>query len=231
VNLELIDLVTGYGPGRVVTRCSFSLMGGGITAVVGPNGAGKTTLFRTILGLLPPLGGKVLIDGLRPREYVRRHGLGYLPEVLELPDHWSGAGLLARLRAAVNGVSGTQVAEAAERSAIDFDLDRPLGELSKGMRRRVGLLLALLPPPALLLLDEPEAGLDPAQRLRVRENLRTLADGGVQVIVATHDVTGIGAIADRAFLVQRGAATAVQAGDLADPARVLALFAAEEEAS
>jgi ABC-2 type transport system ATP-binding protein len=219
-------LETGYTRRRgrhVVTRGDVVFEAGAITAVVGANGAGKTTLLRTLAALLPPLAGTVMFDGQPVGDFRRLHGIGYLPEALELPAEWSGRGLIG-LAATSARQDSASIARATERAGIDFDLRVPIGRLSKGMQRRLALALALLPMPRLLMLDEPEAGLDPAQRLRLRDRLRTLAAEGRTVVVASHDVTGLCSVADAAWLLCDGRLDPVQPSDFTDSARVMALF-------
>jgi ABC-2 type transport system ATP-binding protein len=231
--LVAAGLVTGFRDGgaeRVITRASFHAEPGTILAVIGPSGSGKTTLLRTLLGLLPPRAGVATFGGLPCDAYRARHGIGFLPEALALPGAWTPRGLLGL--AVLTGGDGAAAAvdDAVRLAGIDFDLDLPLARLSKGMRQRVALALVLTPPPALLLLDEPEAGLDPAQRILLRRRLRELARGGRVIVVATHDVAGIAAVADRVLVLRHGAAVELAPADLAQPGRTLELFGYEEEA-
>src|SRR5262245_14387124 len=187
------DLVTGFATARtkrIVTRANFQIEAGTIAALIGPNGAGKTTLLRTVLGLLPTIAGSLSIDGLSQHNYRARFGIGYLPEGLTFPNAWSARGLFA-LAIKAGRARAADLTRAIELAGIDFDTRQPLGQMSKGMRQRIGLALALLPLPGLLLLDEPEAGLDPAQRLFLRDRLRAFASEGRIVLVTSHDVTGI----------------------------------------
>src|SRR5688500_1431432 len=197
------NLVTGYRNwrgGRVVTRASFSIPAGMVVALVGPNGSGKTTLIRTLVGLLSPREGSVRVGQSEPTAYRNRCGVGYLPEALQLPESWTGRGLLL-LAAQGAGRAGLDSLDAALHTAcVDFDVRQPIGRLSKGMRQRLALALLLIPRPNLIVLDEPEAGLDPAQRIALRTRLRDLSVEGCTVIIASHDVTALGAIAGRSYL-------------------------------
>ena len=216
------DLVTGYD--SVVTRASFEIEAGTIAAVVGSNGSGKTTLLKTLVGLLPPLNGSISFAGQPVARYRSAHGIGYLPEALGFQPAWSVRGLL-RMTAFAARVGEDQIAEAAQHAGIDFDLDQPVGKLSKGMRQRCALAMALIPVPELLLLDEPEAGLDPGHRIRLRDRLRELARGGRIIIIASHDISGVCSVADRTYLLSGDRVRLLTAAELADPERIVALFA------
>jgi ABC-2 type transport system ATP-binding protein len=218
-------LITGYGL-DVVTHATFQIDSGTIAAVVGTNGSGKTTLLRTLVGLLPALSGSITFAGQPVAQYRTARGIGYLPEALGLHPAWSVRGLL-RMAAFAARVGDDQIAEAVELAGIDFDLDQPVVRLSKGMRQRCALAMTLIPVPELLLLDEPEAGLDPGQRIRLRDRIRELARGGRIIVIASHDISGVCSVADQTFLLTGGRMRLLSAAELADPARIVALFAEE----
>jgi ABC-type multidrug transport system ATPase subunit len=221
------DIVTGYRARRterIVTRASFQIEAGKIVALIGPNGSGKTTLLRTVLGLQPLLSGTLSIDGQSQPNYRAQFGIGYLPEGLIFPEAWSARGLFALAIRAGGRRAAAGLPRALELAGVDFDTRQPFGKMSKGMRQRVALALALLPLPDLLLLDEPEAGLDPAQRILLRDRLRTFAGEGRIVLVTTHDVTGICTIANQTYFLRNQDLLPVDPADLSDPARLVALF-------
>jgi ABC-type multidrug transport system ATPase subunit len=221
------EVVTGFRTGkvpRIVTRTSFRIEAGTIAALIGPNGSGKTTLLKSVVGLLPLLSGSLSINGQSPHEYRLRSGIGYLPEGLSFPDAWSARGLFALASHAGGPQARAALPRSLEIAAIDFDAGQPFGRLSKGMRQRVAVALALLPLPDLLLLDEPEAGLDPAQRVLLRDRLRAFANEGRIVLVTTHDVTGICSMADQTYLFHDQDLVPIDSADLTDPTRLVALF-------
>ena len=221
------QLVTGYRDDageRRLTTTSFTIEPGSIIAVLGPNGVGKTTLLKTILGLLPPLEGTLTVGGMSPASYRRSVGVGYLPETIALPPAWTARGLLA-LTAVAAGVDEDAIgARAVEIAGVDFDLEARVATLSKGMRQRLALAMALLPPPALLVLDEPEAGLDPAQRVRLRERITSFAREGRVVLFASHDITGLATIADTVYLMRESFVERIERAELQRPERVVDLF-------
>ena len=175
---------------RVLGGLCLKAEAGEIVGVVGPNGAGKSTLLAIIAGALPPGDGEVLIEGIsvwgpeRERRKARRL-LGYVPEAADPPGHLIADEVLALVAA----VKGSQPLESAVRTRLGIDpiaavrIDR----MSLGQRRRTCLAAALVGAPGLLVLDEPDNGLDPAGARLLAELIREQASSGVTVILATHD--------------------------------------------
>lgn len=200
--LLLTELDIGYRRGRpVLGGLSLDVPPGEVLAVVGPNGSGKTTLFRTLLGVLPPLGGQATISGAEPAGYRRGQGVGYLPEDTVLPSGWTCDGLLD-LAASAAG-PGADVQRACRLAGLDYETHGLVDALSKGMRRRLALAMALMRPTGLLFLDEPESGLDPGQRIRLRRRIDEIC-GRVTILVASHDLGELAMMSDRVLLIDQG---------------------------
>jgi ABC-type multidrug transport system ATPase subunit len=209
-----VDSVTKrYGRSRVafgrrpaLDGVSLRIERGEIHAVVGPNGAGKSTLFALVLGFLHPTAGEVSVDGEEPGRYVRRHGAAYLPERFTLPAAWSVADALdylARLER-LGPEAGERTGDAIRRFGLEAELDTRIGALSRGTLQRVGLAQALLAPRELVVLDEPTGGLDPIWRLHLRDAIATLRAGRRTVLLASHDLTEVERLADRASVMDDG---------------------------
>ncbi len=206
--LRLQDLDVGYRRGPpVVGRLSLEVVPGEVLAVVGPNGSGKTTLFRTLLGVLAPIGGRASISGVSPSAYRRVHGVGYLAEDTALPPGWTCDGLLT-LAAAAAG-SGADIGRACRLAGVDYDTGVLVDRLSKGMRRRLALAMALMRPTGLLFLDEPESGLDPGQRIRLRSRIEEIR-GDMTLLVASHDLGELAMMSDRVLLIDQGRGRVVE---------------------
>jgi len=182
-----------------VEDVTFSVAGGEVVGLLGPNGAGKTTTIRVLLGLLRAHSGSVSVS--RP--------LGYLPEHLQPHE---GLTVRAYLRFACRTRRiGLDAIDGALAGAGVADLAaRPIGRLSKGQRQRVGLAQAVLGAPAAIVLDEPTASLDPAQRVDVRSLVRRRASEGAAVLVSTHLLAEAAAMCDRVVVLSAGRVVAVE---------------------
>lgn len=210
VSVVVKDLVASYGTGfrrpPVLSRVTMSAEPGRIAAIVGPNGAGKTTLFRVVLGLLRPDQGTCLVAGMRPTDFRRRHGIGYLPEHSEFPGGWTVRGLLAR-GADLSAVEDRADAYATAISRAGFaaeTLAKPINRCSKGLQRMLGLAYALTGDPALVVLDEPFSGLDVHARTALRREMLAARERGATVLFASHELLEVERLADDAFILRDG---------------------------
>lgn len=188
-----------------VVNAAISLVG--ITAVVGENGVGKTTFLRSVAGFAPTLSGSLRLNQTDPRTFRETEGIGFLPEQSVLPEALSGFEVLSRVWLAVYGrarIDMKTLDTVLGLSGVDFSLTASVATLSHGMRQRLSLAAALLPQPKLLLLDEPETGLDPAQRAKLRGALTLLAASGTAIMVSSHDISGLCLCAQQMCLISNG---------------------------
>ncbi|HEX5310000.1 MAG TPA: ABC transporter ATP-binding protein [Solirubrobacteraceae bacterium] len=208
--IETEGLTKSYGHARGIENVTLAVDAGTVFGFLGPNGAGKTTTIRTLLDLLHPTHGSARVFGLDSRRdsVAIRKRLGNLPGDFGYGKKATGReaiALLARLR----GVSGLGRAESlAER--FRADLDRPLGQLSRGNRQKVGLIQAVFHEPELLILDEPTAGLDP---LMQEEFLLLVAEErqrGCAVFFSSHELDEVERSCDRVGIVRDGRLIAVE---------------------
>lgn len=229
--IELRQLMVGYrqsSRARTLFTVSASIAAGGITAILGANGAGKSTCLKTILGFAAPLSGSVMIDGLTPYSYRTHAAIGYLPEGGSLPVGLTSDEFLWKvaLAAGLHGEAAAQaIAKATHVAAIDFPTKRVIGALSKGMRQRVGLAAALCPMPQVLLLDEPESGLDPMQRTTLRQSLTRLAGEGMAVLVSSHDFDAVCSYASQILAVRGARCDVIDDVNSLSPAELVRLIA------
>jgi ABC-2 type transport system ATP-binding protein len=208
--IETEGLTKSYGQVRGIENVTFEVEAGEVFGFLGPNGAGKTTTIRTLLDLLHPTSGSARIFGLdsRRQSLAIRARLGNLPGDFGYGKQSTGREalqLLARLR----GMPATGRADALAKR-FHADLDRPLGELSRGNRQKVGLILATFHSPELLILDEPTSGLDP---LRQEEFLALVAEErgrGCAVFISSHELDEIERVCDRIGIVRGGRLIAVE---------------------
>lgn len=205
--IELDQVTKRYGRGRsrteALSELSLHVPAGSVWAVVGPNGAGKSTLLALSLGFIRPTRGEVVVGGVRPRDYLRDHGAGYLAERFRLPPEWPMLDAL-RMLARLGGSDKAAADRAIEQFGLEPHVGRRVGELSRGLLQRVGLAQALLVRRALVVLDEPTEGLDPIWRIRLRDVVAALRADGCTVIIASHDLGEVERVADRAVLLERG---------------------------
>ncbi len=192
-----------YGTRKVVDRISLELPAGKCLALLGPNGAGKTTLFKLWLGLVKPSGGQVTVGGHAPGHRPTQASIGFLPESVAFDRAATGAEMLAYL-ARLKGAAPDTCARLLADVGLADAAHRRIGTYSKGMRQRLGLAQALLGAPRLLLLDEPTSGLDPELRRHFYGIIKRLRDTGVTIVIASHALSEIEAVADQFAIVQGG---------------------------
>lgn len=197
-----------YGTTLAVRDLSFTVPRGQVLGFLGPNGAGKTTTMRMLTGFMPPSSGRVLVAGhdLAEAPVEARRQIGYLPENPPLYPEMDVRGYLefaARLRGVPRPQMRAAVDRAIERCALGEARERIVGRLSRGYRQRVGLAQALVHDPAVLVLDEPTAGLDPKQIHETRRLVRDLA-GERTVVLSTHILPEVEVTCDRVVIISRG---------------------------
>ena len=203
--IKVEGLVKRYKSTTALAGLDCVVPSGAITGLLGPNGAGKTTLFRSLLGLTrTDAGSIVVLDQEIPRglaDVTKKIGA-----IIEEP------GLIRALTGRVNlqvaadqlGFGHDRIEELLEFVGLQADAGRKIDEYSKGMRQRLALAAALIGDPQLLLLDEPLDGLDPAGQMAFRARLRDIADSGQTVVVSSHDLADIEALADYVVVLNHG---------------------------
>jgi ABC-2 type transport system ATP-binding protein len=206
--ITVTDLSKSYGSIQALRGVSFHVDAGEIIGLLGPNGAGKTTIMKILTGYLQPSDGTAQVDGLD----VLTHSLevqqriGYLPENAPLYPELSVQEYLqmvADLRQIPEAEQPARLARAIQATGLEDHLTRPIGQLSKGFRQRVGLAQAIMHKPKVLILDEATIGLDPTQIVEVRNLIRSLA-GNSTVLLSTHILSEVEAICDRVIILLNG---------------------------
>ena len=206
--LAIEGLAKRFGPITAVDGVSFTVARGEVLGFLGPNGAGKSTTMRMITGYLRPDAGRVEVCGIdlaRDPIEVRRQ-IGYLPEGAPAYGDMTPAALLdfvATLRRYAAAEKRKRLQSVIERLALQSVLLQPIETLSKGFKRRVGLAVALLHDPEVLILDEPTDGLDPNQKHQVRTLLADMAKDKA-IIISTHILEEVDALCTRAIVIARG---------------------------
>lgn len=204
--IEANQLSKSYGNLTALAGISFEARRGEILGFLGPNGAGKTTAMRILTGYMPPTGGTAKVAGFDVVEEsleVRRR-VGYLPETVRLYPEMSGREYLTfmgSLRRVEN--LDERVEQVLEQVGLEKRGDSLIGNLSKGLRQRVGLAQALLHQPEVLILDEPTIGLDPAQIIEVRNLIREFGRERT-VMLSTHILSEAQQLCDRVLIIHKG---------------------------
>ena len=204
-----------YGRQQAVEDVSFEVGRGEVVGLLGPNGAGKTSVIKMLLGLVHADAGEVLLLGHAASDPAARARVGYLPELFRYQPWLSAAEVLA-LHVRLSGVD-VSVAEQGDRLALvglgERARDR-VGGFSKGMQQRLGLAVALVCRPELVVLDEPTSALDPLGRVDVRDIVLHLRADGVAVLLNSHLIGEVERVCDRVVILDRGRVAA--SGTLAE---------------
>lgn len=206
--IRIKGLSKRFGDFTAVDNLSFDVEPGDIVGFLGPNGAGKSTTMKMITGFLEPTEGSVEINGfaIDQNPLAVKQSIGYLPEGAPAYGDMTPAQFLSFI-ADVRGLSGEnkkqRIREVIDAVELKSVLQRPIDNLSKGFKRRVGLAQAILHDPKVLILDEPTDGLDPNQKHQVRRLIQNLSKDKI-VVISTHILEEVTAVCNRAMIIANG---------------------------
>ncbi len=206
--IEINTLSKSYGNIKAIENISIKIKEGEIVGLLGPNGAGKTTLIKILTGYLQPDAGEVFINEVDviKTPHLAQNQIGYLPEnaplypELTILDYLQ---MIADLRHIPEDEQLSVIRETIQAVRLEKDYLRPIKQLSKGMRQRVGLAQAILHKPKLLILDEPTVGLDPTQLVEIRGLLKTLSQDST-ILFSTHILPEVETLCDRVIILMNG---------------------------
>lgn len=206
--ITVTNVAKAFGSVQAVRGVSFTIARGEVVGLLGPNGAGKSTTMRMITGYLQPDAGAVHIDNVSvaASPITARARIGYLPENAPLYPDMEVTDFLAyvaRLRRLPAREITARIREMVRVCHLHDVVGRPIGQLSKGYRQRVGLAAAMLHEPPVLILDEPTSGLDPNQIQEIRDVIRTIGQKRT-VILSTHILQEVEAVCNRALIINKG---------------------------
>ena len=204
-----------YGRRQAVDDVSFEVGRGQVVGLLGPNGAGKTSVIKMLLGLVTADAGEVLLLGRSIADPVSRSRVGYLPELFRYQP-WLRAAEVLKLHARLAGVdvSASDRRDCLALVGLAERSDDRVGAFSKGMQQRLGLAVALVARPQLVILDEPTSALDPLGRVDVRDIVLDLKSRGVAVLLNSHLIGEVERVCDRVVILDRGRVAA--SGTLAE---------------
>ncbi|OQX29575.1 MAG: hypothetical protein B0D92_02945 [Spirochaeta sp. LUC14_002_19_P3] len=206
--IKIQNLSKRYGSTLAVDDLSVDIPQGEILGLLGPNGAGKSTTLRIMTGYLPPTSGTILVDehDVTEASLAVKKLMGYLPESAPLYTDMLVYDYLSCI-ADVRGISSqnkiSRLKELARLCSIGEVMHKPISNLSKGYRQRVGLALALMDDPPILILDEPTSGLDPNQIAEIRSIIREIGKQKT-IIFSTHILSEAEATCDRVVIINKG---------------------------
>ncbi len=206
--VEVRGLSKSYGAICALDNVSFRVEPGQAVALLGPNGSGKTTTLRCVAGLLHPDAGQVEICGIDLRRDARqaKQQFSYLPQQADFPAQVSIREVI-EFHAQLRGLKPDLAAAALRQAGISPDQEeRPVGQLSGGMRHRLSLAVAGMPPVKLMLLDEPTASLDPQAAVRLRQQAARWRDEGRSLLFSTHVLDDVEELADKVVVLVEGRA-------------------------
>lgn len=201
--IEIKQLHKSFGRNHVLRGIDLELGHSGITAVLGPNASGKTTLIKSILGMVIPDSGSILIDGKSVLgEWQYRDQIDYLPQIARFPEN-------LRVRELLDMLKSLRIRRAREQDLIDYfdirdTLDQRLGHLSGGTRQKVNLVAAFMYDNPLMILDEPSAGLDPLAIQRLKSVIFREKGNGKQILITTHIMSLVEELADEVVFLLEG---------------------------
>lgn len=202
--LKLSHITKMYGQQAALNEVSFEVEQGQIVGVLGPNGAGKSTLFKILTAYLQPTSGEAFIDDLQTSEQsdAIKQRLGYLPENNPLyPDMYVQEFL--EFMAEIHKVSKSNVLKVIKQVGLEPEMHKPIKQLSKGYKQRVGLASALIHDPDVLLLDEPTTGLDPNQIIEIRNLIKVIGQTKT-VLFSSHILQEVEVICQRVLIFNKG---------------------------
>ena len=204
--IEVDDLRKEYGGFTAVEGSNFSVPEGEVFGIVGPNGAGKTTTLKMLAGLIEPTDGTARVAGYDAEDPEMRNYLGFLPEESPLYEDMTAHSYLhffADLYDVPDGTATDRIGRTLDRLELDHR-DRRIGDMSKGMKRKVAIARSLVNDPDVLIYDEPASGLDPLTTNYIVEFTRELAESGKTVVFSAHNLFHVESICDRVAVMNDG---------------------------
>ena len=210
--IQVENLTKYYDDVRAVDQINFDIQKGEITGLLGPNGAGKTTTLRMLTGFLRPTSGSIQVKdySIETQALEIKKILGYLPESAPLYHDmlvYDYLNYVANIRQIPATDKLSRIRELADLCGLNEVMHKPIAELSKGYKQRVGLAHAMMDDPEILILDEPTSGLDPNQIVEIRDIIRRIGKEKT-VILSTHILSEAEATCDRVIIIDKGSIVA-----------------------
>lgn len=232
--LEARDLIIGYGRTAIASGINLALEPGTVTCLLGPNGIGKTTLFKTLMGLIPQLAGTVRLDSAEleqlSRQSIARH-IAYVPQAHPTEFTYTVLDLVVMGRTAYLGTFGAPkeadydaATAALDRLGIGALAERDSTRISGGQRQLALIARALAQQSRIVVMDEPTASLDLANRILVLDTVRSLAESGLAVVLSTHEPEHAFLVADQVAILGRDRFVTGPVADVLTPTQLSSLY-------
>ena len=208
MKLDILDVSKKYAETQALSNFNLEIESGGVFGLVGPNGAGKSTLMKVLATLIKPTSGSVIWDGTDVQKHpnVMRQVLGYLPQDVSIYPNLTAFEFLSYI-SALKGIKSNdakrQISDLLELFHLSEYGKRKLSDYSGGMRQRVGIACALLGAPQILIVDEPSVGLDPEERIGLRNLFCDMAKSRI-VLLSTHIISDIELTASQLAVLHKG---------------------------
>jgi ABC-type multidrug transport system ATPase subunit len=200
------DLELEYGRGSIIGPLTLEIPAGACVALVGENGAGKSSFISMVLGLRPPTRGSLSLFGEPSHHPGARLGIGYLQESVDFPEK-ARANALITLHSRLTGLDRKQAANGLESYLEGFGMEltaKGMRAYSKGMKQRLALAIAMLDCKRMLILDEPNSGLDPVGIAMLRSKLDAIKSEGTTILISTHRLAEVMHLADQVLVLHKG---------------------------
>jgi len=202
--IEIKKLEKRFGKYEVLKGISFNIEHGKITAIVGPNGSGKTTIIKSILGLVKPDDGEILVDGKSIlNEYVYRNRVGYMPQQASFPENLT----VKEVVKMICDIRNTKIEidpVLINKFNLSGEMNKQIKNLSGGNKQKVSAVISLMFNPSILILDEPTAGLDPIASSNLKEIVLAEKNNGKAVVLTSHIISEIEELADHIIFLLDG---------------------------
>lgn len=201
--IEIKEVQKRFGKLDVLKGIDLNLNKPGITAILGPNGSGKTTLIKSILGLVIPDKGSIMVDNQNiDRHYLYRDGIAHLPQIARFPDNLTVSELIKMIK----DIRGKKACDSdlIKLFGLHNELNKKMNTLSGGNRQKVNLTLSLMFDAPLIILDEPSTGLDPLAIINLKKHLINEKNKGKQILITTHIMSFVEDIADQTVFILDG---------------------------
>ena len=202
--IQIQNLNKRFGKNQVLLDLNLQLEQGGITAILGPNGSGKTTLIKSILGMVQPNSGEIIInDKSISRAFTYRKQIDYLPQLANFPNNLRLREMLHMIKDLRNEPIYRD-AELIKLFQLEPHLNKKLGQLSGGTRQKVNLTLSFMSDSPLIILDEPTSGLDPVSLIKLKELLISEKRAGKTILLSSHITSFVEEMADQIVFLLEG---------------------------